>query len=108
MERRLVQVLHPKDNVATALTDLAPGTFVALGAPHGGAPAAAGTPGVEVRTPIPFGHKIALQAIAAGQPVTKYGEAIGLATVDIVPGEHVHTHNVESQRGRGDLAALPT
>jgi altronate dehydratase small subunit len=35
--------------------------------------------------------------------VRKYGEDIGLATVKINPGDHVHTHNIESQRGRGDL-----
>jgi altronate dehydratase small subunit len=34
--------------------------------------------------------------------VIKYGETIGLATSDISPGEHVHVHNVEGQRGRGD------
>jgi hypothetical protein len=33
----------------------------------------------------------------------KYGSTIGTATDDIQPGEHVHTHNVASGRGRGDL-----
>ncbi|SDF36563.1 UxaA family hydrolase [Sporolituus thermophilus] len=51
---------------------------------------------------IPFGHKIALKSIPKGQPIIKYGETIGLATKDIQPGQHVHVHNLESCRGRGD------
>jgi hypothetical protein len=35
----------------------------------------------------------------------KYGSAIGTATSAIQAGAHVHTHNVSSSRGRGDLAA---
>jgi len=31
------------------------------------------------------------------------GEAIGRATQAIAPGDHVHLHNLESLRGRGDL-----
>ena len=51
---------------------------------------------------IPFGHKFALRLIKTGEPVTKYGKTIGLATKDILPGQHVHVHNLESCRGRGD------
>jgi len=32
----------------------------------------------------------------------KYGEPIGIATRDIRSGQHVHVHNLESARGRGD------
>lgn len=85
--------------MATALADLAAGTEVE--SPLPGASAARLT----VRSAIPFGHKLALLPIGRGQAVIKYGEVIGLATQDIAPGEHVHVHNVESQRGRGDLAA---
>lgn len=45
---------------------------------------------------IPAGHKYALQAIAKGEYVVKYGEIIGRATQDITAGEWVHTHNVKS------------
>jgi hypothetical protein len=34
----------------------------------------------------------------------KYGSPIGHASSDIAAGAHVHTHNVASDRGRGDLA----
>ena len=35
----------------------------------------------------------------------KYGKSIGNATEDISAGAWVHVHNVESNYGRGDLAA---
>jgi altronate dehydratase small subunit len=51
---------------------------------------------------IPYGHKIALTDIAAGEQVIKYGLSIGSASTGIQAGDHVHVHNVESNRGRGD------
>ena len=57
---------------------------------------------------IAYGHKIALMDIAAGDTVLKYGLSIGSALCDIRAGEHVHAHNVESNRGRGDLAERKT
>ena len=51
---------------------------------------------------IPFGHKFALRIIKTGEPIIKYGETIGLATKEIQAGQHVHVHNLESCRGRGD------
>ena len=61
-----------------------------------------------VREAIPPGHKVALRTIAAGEPVIKYGSPIGTATADIAAGAHVHTHNVASGRGRGDLEETTT
>ena len=87
----LVQV-HPADNVAVALRALSTGDRVSTGA---------GT--VTVLAPVPFGHKVAVRAIAAGQAVVKYGEIIGRARQGIESGEHVHVHNCDSNRGRGDL-----
>lgn len=54
---------------------------------------------------IPYGHKVALRDIPRGGQVTKYGLSIGSAMSDIKAGDHVHVHNVESNRGRGDKAA---
>lgn len=93
---RAVLVISTRDNVATALEPLAPGRGVDVNGRS-----------VVVRDAIPAGHKIALQAIAAGDPVIKYGSPIGLATAEIPAGAHVHTHNVASSRGRGDLEAPP-
>jgi altronate hydrolase len=43
---------------------------------------------------IPAGHKVAVRAVAAGAPVHKYGEVIGIARQDIPAGAHVHLHNL--------------
>ena len=86
-------VISDHDNVATALEALDAGRTLDLGGQH-----------VCVTERIPPGHKVALVAIAAGEPILKYGSPIGLATAPIAAGAHVHTHNVASSRGRGDLA----
>ena len=52
---------------------------------------------------IPYGHKIAIQPIQKDEPIVKYGEKLGLASENIAQGAHVHVHNLESARGRGDL-----
>ena len=44
---------------------------------------------------VPRGHKVATQAIAKGETIIKYNQIIGYASVDIAPGDHVHTQNVE-------------
>jgi len=41
---------------------------------------------------------VALSDIAAGAPLVKYGETIGVATQAIRAGEHVHLHNLASVR----------
>ena len=90
-------VVDKKDNVATALRPLEKGDSI----------------GVEVedsmvdmvlKQSIPFGHKLALKDIERGERIIKYGETIGQATEKINKGEHVHIHNVEGLRGRGDKA----
>ena len=88
-----VLVISERDNVATALDALDAGRELQLGART-----------LLVAEAIPRGHKIALCAIPAGGAVVKYGSPIGHASADIAVGTHVHTHNVASARGRGDLA----
>lgn len=89
-------VMDPKDNVATLLTDVDKDDVVQVGT---------GEKVTEIRIQerIQFGHKFAMGKISKGQDVLKYGEVIGQATQDISEGNHVHVHNVESLRGRGDL-----
>jgi hypothetical protein len=89
-----VIVIASRDNVATALEPL-----------HAGERLDVDGVSIEVRDAIAAGHKVALTRIATGEAVVKYGSPIGTATRDIEPGGHVHTHNVASGRGRGDLAA---
>ena len=88
----LALVLHPRDDVATALRALPAGKAV-----HVQGLARAGD-GICLREPIGLCHKFALHDIASGAMVRKYGEAIGRATRDIRAGEHVHTHNLKSNR----------
>lgn len=49
-----------------------------------------------LREDIPVGHKVSLQAIAAGENVIKYGAPIGHATQPIEQGQHVHAHNLKT------------
>ncbi|TQV85263.1 altronate dehydratase [Exilibacterium tricleocarpae] len=46
------------------------------------------------REAVAAGHKVAVRPAAAGAPVYKYGQVIGVATRAIAAGEHVHTHNL--------------
>jgi altronate dehydratase small subunit len=89
-------VVDGGDTVATALADLAAGEVLMLRV-------GAEDRRITLRAPIRFGHKLALVAIPAGERVIKYGEVIGRATLAIAPGDHVHVHNLESVRGRGDV-----
>ncbi|MBG0777545.1 MAG: UxaA family hydrolase [Desulfovibrionaceae bacterium] len=47
---------------------------------------------------IPLGHKIALAALRPDGTVIKYGHDIGRVVADIVPGAHVHVHNLKTKR----------
>ena len=49
---------------------------------------------VKARSSIPIYHKAAIKQINQGEAVLKYGEIISHATTAILPGEHVHTHNL--------------
>ncbi len=85
--------LHSDDDVMVALVELAPETMICnLQQP------------LKVTDRIAPGHKIAIRDLSAGDEIRKYGEVIGLAACHIKRGQHVHVHNLESQRGRGDLA----
>ncbi len=83
-------VINEKDNVGTALDELAAGATVSLTIEDS-------VEKMEIVTPIPKGHKVALKQIGRGEPVIKYGETIGKSTMKIARGEHVHVHNVVSQ-----------
>jgi len=47
------------------------------------------------RDRIPGGHKVATADIRKGDYVRKYGQIIGVASIDIQAGGHAHTHNVD-------------
>jgi predicted homoserine dehydrogenase-like protein len=79
------------DTVAIALRDLEAGEQLQV----------AGT-ALVLTEPVGSGHKVAVRVVPKGAPIVKYGVSIGTATTAIAPGEHVHTHNLESGRMRGD------
>ena len=76
-------VLRPDDDVAITTRDLPAGTRLR-------------TPTTELVLggDVPRSHKLALRDVPAGEPVHKYGQSIGRATVDIHAGDHVHAHNL--------------
>ncbi len=82
--------IHPSDNVAVALTDIAKGSVKTVD-------------GIEVTflDEVKRGHKVALFDIAAGSPVIKYGFSIGNAKENIAKGSWVHVHNLKT--GLGEL-----
>jgi altronate dehydratase small subunit len=88
-------LIDKKDNVATALRRMGKGDSISVAIDDRSV-------SVVLLQDIPFGHKFALTDIQQGDAMIKYGEVIGLATKPIRQGEHVHIHNVESQKGRGD------
>ena len=84
-------IVEPQDNVVVAIEPIKKGDTVTY--------KCAG----EVKTltaleDITIYHKLAACYIAKGQPISKYGEHIGLAARDIKAGEHVHCHNLEEHR----------
>lgn len=94
MEAKRAIVLNPKDNVAVAVEDVAPGDPVHLETI--GAPLRM----LMAREKIPFGFKIALADIPRGDEVIKHGEVIGVATADIQAGAQVHVHNIQGRRAQ--------
>jgi altronate hydrolase len=77
--------IHPADNVVIARRQLLGGTVLA-------------DEGVTVAGLVPPGHKVATRAIAAGEAVRRYNQVIGTATQAVVPGQHVHVHNLAFSR----------
>jgi altronate hydrolase len=73
--------LHSRDSVVVAIEELSPGTALP-------------EIGVVCKDTIPLGHKVAVKAIAVGEPVRKFDQIIGFATQAIAAGEHVHVHNM--------------
>lgn len=88
-------VMKPVDNVCTVVEEIQSGTEIVVKAGNDKLV-------IHVSESIPFGHKIAIRDISKGEAIKKYGEVIGRATRDIKTGQHVHVHNLESCRGRGD------
>jgi len=92
MSDPLVIRIHPADDVVIARQQLVGGTRIE-------------SEGITVAGLIPPGHKVAVRAIAQGQPVRRYNQIIGTAKQPIAAGQHVHTHNLEFSSFARDYAA---
>jgi len=79
--------VNRRDNVAIVVEPdgVAPGARLA-GGPAGG---------IVARERIPQAHKIALRALAAGEPILRYGEIIGYANRDIPDGAWVREELID-------------
>lgn len=78
-------LLSPDDNCLIAATTLEAGAALEID-------------GETVVLPftVALGHKLARRALAAGDKVLRYGAPIGHVTRAVAKGEHLHTHNLES------------
>ncbi|WP_336756609.1 UxaA family hydrolase [Pantoea sp. USHLN298] len=77
--------IHSRDNVAVALRDLDAGATIEVSALS-----------VALQQAVGRGHKFALQPIAQGELVIKYGLPIAHATQPIVAGELIHSQNART------------
>nr|MDO8083177.1 UxaA family hydrolase [Candidatus Sigynarchaeum springense] len=89
MERKFL-IMDPKDNVATALVNIAKGESVQID----------DALMITINKNIDMGHKFAIKPIKKDELVIKYGEVIGQAKRDIQPGDWVHS-NIRSPYIKG-------
>ncbi len=75
--------VHAQDNVAIVVN------------PEGVEPGDRFADGLELRDKVPQSHKIALSALAAGQPVIRYAEVIGLLNRDLKAGSWVREEMID-------------
>lgn len=85
--------LHPQDNLVVSARALRAGEEISAGGRT-----------AQLDRDVKMGHKVAIEPIAKGQKVLKYGQVIGLATRDIAAGEHIHSHNLAQSEWERDPA----
>lgn len=78
-------LLSPADNCLIAAARLDAGTQVEIEGER-----------VTLTTTIDLGHKVARHELAKDDKVLRYGAVIGHVTGAVARGEHLHTHNLES------------
>jgi (2R)-sulfolactate sulfo-lyase subunit alpha len=81
------------DDVGVAVTDLKAGEEVGAATLEGQSLGS-----LRVAEDVPLGHKIAMRNMPQGKPVIEYGRAIAVTTAEIGCGQHVHVHNIKTQR----------
>lgn len=81
------------DDVAVAVASIEPGRWGVRALDDPGF-----TAQVDVVEAIPLGHKVSVRRLADDCRLTEYGQPIGRLMQDVVPGTHIHTHNLASLR----------
>ncbi len=79
-------LIHPDDNVAIALADIARGETVFVDEKKQ----------FQAISDIAYSHKALMTDIVSGQDIIKYGEVIGQANAALNQGEWIHTHNMQT------------
>lgn len=80
-----VLLMSPQDNCLIARLTLQAGNIVTIDGRS-----------IVLTQEIPLGHKLARHALNVGDKVVRYGAPIGSVTQPIAIGEHIHTHNLDS------------
>ncbi|MFL9876268.1 UxaA family hydrolase [Paraburkholderia megapolitana] len=83
-DTRLI-LLSPQDNCLIAGARLEAGTQVDIEGER-----------VTLAKTIELGHKVARRALVKDEKVLRYGAVIGHVNGPVARGEHLHTHNLES------------
>lgn len=80
-------LIDPKDNVGIVTESVVPGDKIEIAGRI-----------ITVLDNIGLPHKIALMDLKPGDDIIKYGMVMGYATCEIKAGQHVHVHNVDSEK----------
>lgn len=83
-DARLI-LLAPEDNCLIAAARLPAGETLEIEGER-----------VTLAKTVDLGHKVARRALAKDEKVVRYGAPIGHVTANVARGEHLHTHNLES------------
>jgi hypothetical protein len=83
-DARLI-LLSPEDNCLVAAARLDKGETLLIDGER-----------VTLAQTVELAHKIARRALLSQEKVRRYGAVIGHVTRDVGKGEHLHTHNLES------------
>ncbi len=95
---KVAMIIDKRDHVATCIAAIKSGEMVELML-NGRI-----SKKIKATQKIPYAHKICVKAMKKGDQCLKYGLPIGSATKPIKVGDYIHVHNIESNRGRGDLS----
>lgn len=80
-------LIDPKDNVGIITESVVSGDHIEIDGKI-----------ITVLDNIKLPHKIAMVDLNPGDHIIKYGTVMGYATCEIRAGQHVHVHNVDSEK----------